>query len=346
MAQISPAAAHPTGVIVVGYGAIGRRHAQVLTELPAAAVRAVVDPDAAARSAAEQQGFKVYPYLAEALAAVGASEASAVAVCSPNGLHTEHALLALAAGRHVVIEKPLATTPADAARVLAAAEAASRFATVVVQNRLTPAMQWLKVLVEHGTLGRPLVVQITCLWNRDARYYKGSRWRGDTQLDAGVLFTQFSHFVDLLVWLWGEPTPLSATLRNLTHPSLPLADSGTATLALPGGGLAVITFSTSAAGANAENRIALMAEHGSVVIGGQYFDRVESVQIPGMSVPAFASESDRLAGHRAVWQQVLAALAAGAPYPSTLADGAAVVRVIDGIHRCALQPSPTAAAHV
>ncbi len=330
----------PIGVIVVGYGAIGRRHAEVIGALPGAAVRAVVDPDGDARAAAEQQGLIAHPTLTEALATVGPAEAAAVAVCSPNGLHAEHAEQALAAGRHVVIEKPLATLPADAERVIHAAARADRLATVVVQNRLTPAMQWLKALVEQGTLGRPLVVQITCLWNRDDRYYAASPWRGDAQLDAGVLFTQFSHFIDLLVWLWGEPTPLAATLRNLTHPSLPLADSGTATLALPGGGLAAVTFTTSAAGSSAENRIAIAAERGSVVIGGQYFDRVESALLPEGAVPHFAAESDRLAGHRAVWQQALAAIAAGPPYPSTLADGAAVVRVIDGIHRCALQPEP------
>jgi predicted dehydrogenase len=214
-------------------------------------------------------------------------------------------------------------------------------------------------LVEQGWLGRPLVVQISCFWNRDSRYYQAggaSSWRGDYQLDAGILFTQFSHFIDLLIALWGPPTPLQATLRNLSHPGLPLPDAGTATLQLPGGGLGGLTFTTAVPGVHAENRIAIVAERGSLVLSGQYFERLEWAELPA-GAPAFVppaggaagdAAAARMAGHRAVWADVLAALADGPPYPerltATLTDGAAGVQVIERIHALAGLPLTNAAA--
>jgi len=104
----------------------------------------------------------------------------------------------------------------------------------VMQNRYSPPSEWLKSVVEQGLLGEIYQVHIDCFWNRDDRYYHAGGWHGTKDLDGGTLFTQFSHFIDILYWVFGDVKPLNALLRNYNHShSIAFEDSGLVHFALP-----------------------------------------------------------------------------------------------------------------
>src|SRR5690606_18905762 len=120
-------------------------------------------------------------------------EIEVVNVCTPNGLHAEHALKALAAGKNVVIEKPMALSKQDCEKIIYEALHQHKTVFCVMQNRYSPPSAWLKEVIENKTLGDIYMVQLNCYCTRDECYYKAGGWKGTQNLDGGKLFTQFSY---------------------------------------------------------------------------------------------------------------------------------------------------------
>jgi hypothetical protein len=143
-------------------------------------------------------------------------EIDIVCICTPNGLHAEHSLLALEYRKHVVCEKPLAITKADCEKIIYKALQVSRNVFGVMQNRYSPPSAWLKEVIEKKLLGDIYLVQLNCYWNRDDRYYKNDSWHGKNDLDGGTLFTQFSHFIDIMYYfkLFFLQTHVTPTLNR------------------------------------------------------------------------------------------------------------------------------------
>ncbi|MDP1843583.1 MAG: Gfo/Idh/MocA family oxidoreductase, partial [Sediminibacterium sp.] len=141
-----------------------------------------------------------------------------VVICSPNGLHASHAIAAMNAGFHVLVEKPMAIHLEDANRMIEVATLNQRNLFTVMQNRFNPPVQAVKQLLDLQQLGTIYSVQLNCFWNRNAAYY-ADEWHGTKTFDGGILFTQFSHFIDILIWFFGMPKKLTATLNNLAHQS-------------------------------------------------------------------------------------------------------------------------------
>jgi UDP-N-acetyl-2-amino-2-deoxyglucuronate dehydrogenase len=278
------------GFAVVGYGRIGRRHASVLAGLPEAKLCAFVEVDenvirraegsgSMAKGAIAGTGSGALPFfrtLEDLLASPVAAQLDVVNITTPNGCHASQACTALEAGLHVVIEKPLALTSGDAERVILTAERLGKQVFVVMQNRYSPAARWLGQLVGSGKLGRIFMVQMDCYWNRDQRYYHPKGWHGTRELDGGTLFTQFSHWVDMLYWLFGDITQIRSRLKDFAHQGLTdFEDSGFVSFDFVGGGMGSLNFSTAVWGKNLESSLTIIAEYGSVKIGGQYMERVE-----------------------------------------------------------------------
>ena len=166
-------------------------------------------------------------------------EVDVVSVCTPNGTHVALALEAVRAGKHVVLEKPMGLTTDSVEALKAAAEAQGVTVFGVMQNRYAPAAQWMKRAKEDGAFGDVRQVHVQCLWNRDERYYTPGSWRGTMALDGGPLFTQFSHFLDILMWVFGEVEVTTARFTNQTHQdSTEFEDGGSFQFNLPdmGGG--------------------------------------------------------------------------------------------------------------
>src|SRR5262249_41037456 len=125
-------------------------------------------------------------------------ECDVVNIASPNGFHADQSLQCLDNRKHIFVEKPMALNKQDAEKVIFKALHVHKHVFAVMQNRYSPPSAWIKDLIESGKLGKVFMVQLNCYWNRDDRYYKKESWHGKKDLDGGTLFTQFSHFIDIM----------------------------------------------------------------------------------------------------------------------------------------------------
>ncbi|WP_310391597.1 Gfo/Idh/MocA family oxidoreductase [Hymenobacter sp.] len=276
----------PVRFAICGVGHIGRRHAALVARHPGAVLVALLDvrADLQAGLTAEFPGVPFFLSLEDYLAHGPAADVLTVA--TPNGLHAPQAVAGLRHGLHVVVEKPLALTKADAETIVHTALQTGRLVFGVMQNRYSPPAAWLKQVVDEGRLGQVYLVQLSCFWNRDARYYRPGGWKGTQTLDGGTLFTQFSHFVDLLYWVFGDVTNLSARFRDFAHAGLTeFEDSGLVTFDLLRGGSGTLSYSTAVWDRNLESSLTVVAERGSLRIAGQYLDKVEYCHLENYALP-------------------------------------------------------------
>jgi predicted dehydrogenase len=278
----------PIKFAVVGCGHIGRRHAEMIQRHAETELVAVCDIRSQEETGAT--AFKV-PYfqdMSTMLAQV--PDIDVVNVCTPNGLHAEQSIMALEHRKHVVCEKPLALSKASCEAVIYKALQMHRTVFGVMQNRYSPPSQWIKGVVDQRLLGDIHMVQVNCYWNRDERYYKPGGWKGTSDLDGGTLFTQFSHFIDILYWLFGDITDIQGKFADFNHAGITaFEDSGLITFRfMDGGGMGCINYSTAVWDRNLESSMTIIGSKGSVKIGGQYMDKVEYCHIKDYTMPELA----------------------------------------------------------
>jgi UDP-N-acetyl-2-amino-2-deoxyglucuronate dehydrogenase len=272
---------------IIGQGHIGKRHAEMVRRNPHSelvAVCDILDKDKLGLSDIKE---KLYASPGEMLAAH--PEIEVVNICSPNGLHARQALIALENGKHVVVEKPMALHRQDCEQIIYKALQMHKQIFCVMQNRYSPPSVWLKEIVEKKIIGDIYMVQLNCYWNRDERYYKKGNWKGTQELDGGTLFTQFSHWIDLLYWLFGDITGIQAKFADFNHANLTeFEDSGFVNFKFVNGGMGCINYSTAVWDTNLESSITVVGSKGSVKVGGQYMDKVEYCHIRDYKLPVLA----------------------------------------------------------
>src|SRR5690606_33014421 len=228
---------------VVGLGHIGKRHAAMIHENPDAELVAYCDVKPRAELNLKETHVPFFQSIEEMLNS-GIS-IDVVNICSPNGLHTQHTMYALEHKCHVVCEKPMALSKADAERMIYKSLEVSRSIFGVMQNRYSPPSVWLKDVVTKNVLGKIFMVQLNCFWNRDERYYVQGGWHGNQQLDGGTLFTQFSHFIDIMYWIFGDITNIQANFKDFKHATLTdFEDSGFVSFDFVNGGIGSLQYST------------------------------------------------------------------------------------------------------
>ena len=236
---------------LVGCGVIGQQHAQVMAHVPGLDVVAVVDTvePAATRvadalAAASPERPRVNSTLADALA-VG--DIDLVSICTPSGLHAELALEALAAGTHVIIEKPLDVDLARAQRLAAVAAQTDRVVSVISQHRFDAASMAVARAIQQGRFGRITSAVASVAWWRAQAYYESGTWRGTWELDGGgAVMNQGIHTVDLLLWFLGTPVDVTAETALLAHEHIEVEDTAVALVRFASGALAVIHCTTAA----------------------------------------------------------------------------------------------------
>ena len=234
------------GYAVVGCGHIGKRHAEMISRNAESDLIALVDIRPKGELGVDHFNVPFFNSLEALLASPLADDIDIINIASPNGYHAQQALQVLEARKHVVIEKPLALTKADAEQVIFKALHVHKHVFAVMQNRYSPPSVWIKDMVESGKLGKIYMVQLNCYWNRDDRYYKPNSWHGTKELDGGTLFTQFSHFIDILYWLFGDIQNINARFADHNHKELTdFEDSGFVSFEFVNGGLGAINYSTS-----------------------------------------------------------------------------------------------------
>ncbi|MBI4930752.1 MAG: Gfo/Idh/MocA family oxidoreductase [Bacteroidetes bacterium] len=269
---------------VIGQGHIGKRHAEMLRRNPETELVAVCDILPKEKLGLNDLKEKFYSSIDELLKCH--PEVEVINICTPSGLHAEHSLKALDVNKHVVLEKPMALHRQDCEQIISKALQKHKQVFCVMQNRYSPPSIWLKEIVEKKIIGDTYMVQLNCYWNRDERYYKKDSWKGTQHLDGGTLFTQFSHWIDLLYWLFGDITDIQAKFSDFNHASLTeFEDSGFVNFRFMNGGLGSINYSTSVWDKNLESSITVVGSKGSVKVGGQYMDKVEVCHIKDYTLP-------------------------------------------------------------
>lgn len=278
---------HKIKFAVVGCGHIGKRHAEMVHRHAGTELVALCDVRPAKETGADAFPVPYFNDMDTMLREVPGIEV--VNVCTPNGLHATHSLKALEARKHVVCEKPMALTKADCEAVIYKALQVHRTVFGVMQNRYSPPSAWLKQVVEDGILGDIHLVQVNCYWNRDGRYYKPGNWKGTPDLDGGTLFTQFSHFIDIMYWLFGDISDIQGKFADFNHQDLTaFEDSGLVTFRFRNGGMGCLNYSTAVWDRNLESSMTIIGSKGSVKVGGQYMDQVEYCHIEGYTMPELA----------------------------------------------------------
>jgi UDP-N-acetyl-2-amino-2-deoxyglucuronate dehydrogenase len=213
-----------------------------------------------------------------------------VVVCTPNGLHSKHSIAALNAGCHVLCEKPMAITGSDALEMISAAGKAGKRLFVVKQNRYNPPVVAVKKLLDGNKLGTISSFQVNCFWNRPDEYYQ-DEWRGTVDMDGGTLFTQFSHFIDLMYWFLGNVKSVSGLRANYHHRhSIRFEDTGIVLLETERGAIGTIQYTVNAYQHNMEGSISLFGEKGTVKIGGQYLNELDFFAVQDETMPEIKNE--------------------------------------------------------
>ena len=326
---------------VVGCGHIGKRHAEIIVRHPEAQLVALCDS-----APRESLGLDAYeaPFYASIEALLAAEVAfDVVCVCTPNGLHAPLSIQALEARKHVVCEKPMALTKAACEAVIFKAMQVSRQVFCVMQNRYSPPSVWIKEVIDQRILGDIFMVQINCYWNRDDRYYQPGSWKGTADLDGGTLFTQFSHFVDIMYWLFGDINNINAQLRDFAHStSTDFEDSGMVTFDFVNGGMGCINYSTAVWDQNMESSLTVIGSRGSVKIGGQYMNEVEYCHVENYQMPPLAAANPAndygpykgsAANHHYVIENVVDTLKGRGSATTNALEGLKVVEIIERIYQ-------------
>ncbi len=328
----------PLRLAVIGYGNIGKRHADHIISNPETMLAAVID----VRTEVKNELPPHVPFFESIEAFLKENTADVLCICTPNYLHETHALAALQAGLHIVVEKPMALSSVECDRMIAASEKHQKTIFAVKQNRYNPPVQEVRKLIQSKALGRVFMIQVNCFWNRGDAYYEHSNWRGKKRLDGGCLFTQFSHFVDILYYLNGGISKAQGTIQNFAHKhNTELEDTGAFILTANNGSIVNFNFTTCAYDKNMEGSITLFAENGTVKIGGQYLNTIEYQQLktgtlPAINITAKANDyglyQGSMSNHDKVIQNVVDVLRHGKQIMTTATEGKAVVEIIETMY--------------
>ncbi len=329
---------------LIGYGRIGKRHAKIISDNPDAELIAVCDVKPK-ESVSYDLGIPYFDNTGEFYHQ--GKDIDVVSIATPNYVHAAQAIEALEQKKNVVVEKPMALNKADGERILYKALQKNKLVFGVMQNRYSPPSVWLKELIDSGKLGKIFMVNINCYWNRDGRYYKTSDWKGSLEKDGGTLFTQFSHFIDIMYWVFGDIRDIRAQVYNFDHQNLTeFEDSGNATFRFVNGGIGTLSFSTSIWDKNFESSITVIAENGTVKVGGQYMNEVLYCHVKDYEMPTLAETSKpnnyggfigSAANHNFVFENVINVLKGHSTITTNAMEGLKVVEIIERIYEAAGQ---------
>lgn len=264
---------------IVGCGFIAKKHATAIEKMLGAQLVAVCDKvDAAMEYYATTYNATSYNDFSEMLMK---EEVDVVCICTPSGFHVNLAVEAAEAGKHIIVEKPIAMTLEDSEKMIEAASINNVKLSVVHPNRFRPVVQELKKILDSGMLGS--ISHANCLvnWNRNQEYYDQAPWRGTKQFDGGVLMNQAIHNLDLLVWFMGKPTEIFSMEATRLR-KIEAEDASVSVVRFESGALASIQASTTVYSKNFEESITLFGEYGTVKIGGSNALYLEHLEIDDM----------------------------------------------------------------
>jgi len=324
---------------LVGCGRIAQRHAQQISNY--GILSAVCDTDKTkADNLGNQNSCNIYYDIDELL--LNEKEIDVISICTPNGLHAEQTIKSLKAGFHVLCEKPMAISVADAGQMVSESLKADKHLFIVKQNRFNPPVIALKKIIDDGKLGKIYSAQLNCFWNRNEAYYKNSDWKGTLKLDGGTLYTQFSHFIDLLYWLVGDVKKVNGYVGNYNHQGMiEFEDTGAVILEFYNGAIGTINYTVNSYSKNMEGSITLFAENGTVKIGGQYLNELEYQNFndfeikdlpPGNPPNEYGEYKGSMSNHDKVYENVVNVLDNKGIIATNAFEGMKTVEIIEKIY--------------
>lgn len=258
--------------ILIGCGRIAHRHAAEICRIGILA--GVCDPDPQTLYNFTQK-FPV-PAFESAQQLLSQSSADVAVICSPNGFHVAHIKMALAAGLHVLCEKPVLIEIEAADQVRHAIQESGKMFFSVLSARFHPVIRELKHSLASGLYGSVLSFSLNAIWSRPLEYYLKSSWKGKSELDGGILYTQFSHYIDALCWSIGKIHPIAVKTANYQHLStIDREDTGVALLQSETGALGTLHWSVNSYQQNLEIGLLILAEKATIKITGEYMETVD-----------------------------------------------------------------------
>ena len=325
---------------IVGCGRIAQRHAEHIKNTKSCELVACCDivPEKA-KNLGDKYNATVY-YSIEQL--LKDENIDIISVCSPNGLHAEHSIFSLQAAKHDLFEKPKAINSYDCGRMITAAENANKRFFVIKQNRYNPPVQAVKKLIDEGALGRIFNIQLSCFWNRNENYYTNS-WKGSKDMDGGTLYTQFSHFIDLLYYLNGDIKHVEGFSNNFTHQEIiEFEDTGVIAVKFHNGALGTINYTVNAYSKNMEGSLTLFGDKGTIKIGGQYLNELEYFDVCDMEQPPklevgnkannYGEYKGSMSNHDKIYSNVREVLLNNDQINTNMFEGLKTVEIIEKIY--------------
>jgi predicted dehydrogenase len=326
---------------IIGCGRIAQRHAAHIGNIGTLMATCDIE-EYKAKQLAEKYSAKYYLSVDDMLKAH--AEMDVIVVCSPNGMHAQHSVQALKAGFHVLCEKPMALSVHDCGEMINVAEQQNRRLLIVKQNRFNPPVVAVKNILDEGRLGRIFSVQLNCFWNRNNEYYSNS-WKGTKDMDGGTLFTQFSHFIDLLIWMVGDVKEATGYLANYHHQGIiEFEDTGVVSLKFFNGAVGTLNYSVNSFDKNMEGSFTLFGERGTVKIGGQYLNELEYQSIDNFQIkdlpPANTANNyghyiGSMSNHDKVYANLVEVLKNNGVIATNGYEGLKTVEIIDKIYSSA-----------
>jgi predicted dehydrogenase len=327
---------------IIGCGRIAERHAVQISRI--GYLEAVCDNvSSKAIRLGQKYNSKIYTDYDELLRKE--NELDVIAICTPNGLHAEHSIKAFKKGVHVLCEKPMAITVYDCGEMIKEAEKANKRLFVVKQNRYNPPVKAIKEALDENRLGKIYSIQLNCFWNRNAEYYNQSDWKGTVNLDGGALFTQFSHFIDLLYWMFGDIKKAESINRNFNHDKIiEFEDTGVVIVEFYNGVIGTINYTVNSYSKNMEGSLTIFGEYGTVKIGGQYLNELEYQNIRDYKITNlpegnppnnYGQYVGSMSNHDKVYENLVDVLLNNGTIGTNGFEGLKTVEIIDKIYTAA-----------
>ncbi|MCG8453867.1 MAG: Gfo/Idh/MocA family oxidoreductase [Spirochaetales bacterium] len=288
-------------VALIGCGRISNRHIEAIEAHPNLRVAVACDVQMdRAQAVAQRTGARPTTDMLDI------TEADIVSILTPSGMHPRHAI-AVAEGTHVpniVVEKPIALTVRESLELFHRVEGAGKRLLPVYQNRYNPLVAYIRDLVKSGALGRVHHFICDVLWNRNDAYF-AIDWHGTRDLDGGVLYTQASHYVDMLHFLFGEIDEYSGVGGNLRQ--LEVHDSVAAAMKFKNGTVGTLNATVDAFGGNLATELTLIAEKGNIRLSGTNLNEIVLWNVEGMEKPHLDFKLDHQygKGHNTLYEHIV-----------------------------------------
>ncbi|WP_078379037.1 Gfo/Idh/MocA family protein [Sutcliffiella halmapala] len=324
---------------IVGAGSIAPNYAEAIRLHKETTLAAVCDnnpkvKDGFVKTNSVQKYYQNYQDLLQD------SSIDVLCICTPSGMHAEMAIEAIKAGKHIIIEKPIALTLEEADRVINAAEKYGVKATVAFQKRFNPAVIQTKQKVDNGSFGKMIHANTTVRWYRDQSYYNQDQWRGTASMDGGALMNQCIHNIDLLRWMMGPVKKIVGFTTTRRH-QIEMEDVGVSILEFESGALGVIEGSTAIYPIDLEASISIFGEKGTAIVGGKYVNELKEWQFRHEEEAPFKetnktndSQSEMIhgEGHYPIIQDMVSAIKEDKSPAISLQDGRNALEIILAIY--------------